>query len=149
MNRVEANRLLLLARRMERFVEPAAPKKGAVGFDMATYFSSYDDAFSRKHPCGTAACLLGHACFIPSFHKLGLRLSDGLPFFEEKWCKGSGMLFFGLTHYEAHHLFYSRASHQTPKAAARAIYKLVREYFVLAKNARGQRRIVRERTARV
>lgn len=31
----------------------------------------------EKTPCGTAACVMGHAPFVPGFRRLGLKLTEG------------------------------------------------------------------------
>lgn len=119
MTKVHAKRLLKLADYLAAFQEPSQPAPGAVGFDMRLIYTSdpaqlgeEPDEWLAKHPCGTVACVLGHAGLIPQFQKLGLGVVDS--------DNGAGHItlageaddiehvaetFFGLDHDEAFDLF--------------------------------------------
>jgi len=77
-NLTQAKRLLKLADYLAAHREPGEGEEG-VGFDMNIVFSSDHDLLELKqsewrqrHPCGSAACVIGHAGLMPEFQKLGL-----------------------------------------------------------------------------
>jgi hypothetical protein len=59
-----------------------------------------------KPNCGTAACALGHACTVPEFYRLGLRLDDNVPIMPGRHSGfDSGAALFGISYGEARYLF--------------------------------------------
>lgn len=60
-------RLITLAKHLEK-VASTLPGKRKRRFNMYTWV--------HRQPCGTAACAMGEACFIPEFKKLGLTLTN-------------------------------------------------------------------------
>lgn len=78
MNRIQAKRLLRLADYLAAHREPDQAESG-LGFDMMIVYSSdyrqlelSESEWLERHPCGIAACVMGHAGLIPEFRKLGL-----------------------------------------------------------------------------
>jgi hypothetical protein len=82
--------------------------------------------------CGTAACALGHACTIPEFYVLGLRLklkctcqyctNAFIPVFKGMKSFEAAERFFGITQQEARDLFTSNSMRgDTPKQVAARI----------------------------
>jgi len=68
----------MFVRRLEKLADhletvARQPKPERV-FDLASWFGR------DPYTCGTRACAVGEACFIPEFKKAGLRLTEDTPF---------------------------------------------------------------------
>lgn len=86
--------------------------------------------------CGTACCAVGWGCLIlKSWHRAGLSLDGGVPFFNENYFYGIGRhdlvpKIFGMSEEEFDHMFmpdaYNVISYRvTPKMVARRIWSLL------------------------
>lgn len=73
-----------------------------------------------KEPCGSSACAVGHACFIPLFRTLGLELvktngsNEYFPMFNRKTDIDAAVAFFELSYKDASSLFYSHVRSEDP-----------------------------------
>ena len=78
------------------------PVDGMIGFDLANWYDA-------DHPCGTAACAVGHACLNPVFNAQGLTLDRGILFESPKFGDSHGWdaveVFFGLEPSDAKFFF--------------------------------------------
>lgn len=117
-----AKRLEILAEHLERIaVLQEAGVNRARKFSMEHWFS--------EQSCGTAACAMGEACFIPELQDLGLFLDFkygvliGTPNFQGYTGFRAAAEFFDITYSDAEHLFaaakYSRQ--EDPAIVARCI----------------------------
>ena len=94
-----------------------------------------EETFNLNHwSCGTQACAIGHACSIPSFRKLGLRLSKGIPgqvhhtpfpVFKDANSWRAVNKFFGLTFDQSGHLFGAQ-SYEVGKGTAKNVAARIR-----------------------
>jgi hypothetical protein len=117
--KLQKKRLLELATYLETTVHP-------YNFDMKVWH--------KKSPsCGTTACALGHACMIPRFKRLGLRLKESdswsslsSPSYKENEGLKAAEKFFGLTSNEAERLFREGPENETPGAWAFGIRQFVK-----------------------
>lgn len=82
------------------------PVDGMIGFDLGNWYDS-------EHPCGTAACAVGHACLNPVFIRQGLTLDRGILFESPKFGDAHGWdaveAFFGLEPSDAKFLFFEES----------------------------------------
>lgn len=78
-------------------------------FDMRVWYRRSGDSPPEGWDCGTAACALGHACFIPEFVAEGLHLEKRGGNFYPTFGDSAGVLaasfFFGVTWEQAYDLF--------------------------------------------
>ncbi len=116
MKQMHINRLIKWA----DYLETVPPKS----FDMRVY--------AMESACGTVACALGHACYIPSFAKEGLRLDLEIGcvyYLNEVEDTEAAMEFFGLSETEAENITlpwnYDSKTNPTAKQVARRIRQLV------------------------
>lgn len=85
------------------------------------------------HACGTTACALGWAMTVPSFRRAGLRIEESERFFEgesaDYFVCGSEEVF-GLDEdsYEWEQLFGGDNTDKSPKAWAKRVRRLLREW---------------------
>jgi hypothetical protein len=99
--------------------------------------------YNWKSFCGTNACVLGWACQIPAFNKLGLTIgrpgeTDACrtPRYKHFFGGEAGEVFFGLTYKEKSSLFfahgYTKSDNPQPVTVARVvkrINKIVKSHF--------------------
>jgi hypothetical protein len=101
--KLQKKRLLELATYLETEVKPE-------NFDMKFWYRK--TRYSSTN-CGTTACAFGHACMIPRFKKLGLRLNSAYssrfdmsyPSYRGEYRLCAAGKFFGLTKEQASYLF--------------------------------------------
>lgn len=63
---------------------------------------------AKEVPCGTQACAMGHACYVPEFRELGLQLNNrGIPTMKYSGAFGAeaGAELFGISSSAAYRLF--------------------------------------------
>ncbi len=104
-------------------------KGGKRAFDMSVWVNRLTGAERKKHGCGTSACALGHAAYIPEFRVLGLtpvRGTFGKVLFEGEEGVYAARKFFDLGRAPAHSLFTDYV--RSPKAVARKIDTLIRAH---------------------
>lgn len=134
MDKKQAKLMLKLADYLDKFKEPPAGS-GGVGFDMTNLYSEMPVHVKlwghRNHPCGSAACALGHAGMMPCFNKIGLRTDkeERRVIFEPEdggRYEGfdAGEAVFGITTEETYDLFDS--IRRTAKQEAKVLLKFVR-----------------------
>lgn len=153
MNKVQAKRLLRLAEHLSEFVEPDSATPGAVGFEMTLVCSSdyaqidlEEGEWQERHPCGTAACVIGHAGLMPCFQKLGLVTEPAMGvhtgagnvrFNDIGDIETIGMEFFGLTSDESNTLFLDGFD-MTAREKADQIRRIVRVHYRELAKAEGR-----------
>jgi len=132
--RIGLSRLRLLAQHLDK-LEATPPEKRKREFVMGVWLERFS--------CGTAACALGEACFIPQLKAAGLRHSrfgsicgTAVPYIVRRGKKHSGtdaaMHLFGISHSDAHVFFMPRGSdNDTPGKVA----TLIRMYIASEKAA--------------
>lgn len=114
-------RLTLLARHLENLSKLAEKgQKPAREFNLRGWYYSY---------CGTSACAVGEATFIPELSKLGLSLHLGAPMYKDLRGWQATEAFFGLNERQAEKLFsidyYSETDAISPAVVAARIRKAV------------------------
>ena len=130
--KINTRRLLLLARYLEK-----VPRRQ---FDMRDWGRG---AIGKRYGkgCGFAGCAMGHATFIPSFRKAGLKLVTSQRLDEDFGINWNGatsgfyaaMHLFNIDMDQAEELFDSSDSrgstrkHETPKQVAKRIRQFVKE----------------------
>lgn len=118
-------RLLILAEHLERI---AKRKPKSRSFNLDKWF--------EKTPCGTAACAVGSACFIPEFKRLGLRLrqvgSAWYPVFKGDAGYTAAARFFGISWGAAETFFCPDSYKPDEQGNPLAVATRIRE-FVAAK----------------
>ncbi len=96
----------MFVRRLEKLADhletvARQPKPERV-FDLASWLGR------DPHTCGTRACAVGEACFIPEFKKAGLRLTEGslfMPTYKNRDSWDAVCAFFGIKMLQAIRLF--------------------------------------------
>lgn len=119
--------LAYLAQRLEK-IAATPPKKRKRTFDMRCWYEPRFD-------CGTTACAMGEACFIPVLQRAGLRLKDhgfGLiptiyrPDGSKAYGSEAAVELFGITPAVAQRLFLPKAERSaSPAQVARRIRKVI------------------------
>ena len=93
-------RLEKLANHLEAIASQPKPERA---FDLAAWFGR------DPYTCGTRACAVGEACFIPEFKKAGLSLTEDTPFvvptYKDSDSWGAVCAFFGIKMLQAIRLF--------------------------------------------
>lgn len=122
--------LAALQRHLEK-LEATKPTKRKRRFDIDTFYKR------GTKSCGTAACALGEACFVPELRAEGLRLTHDVgsymvPVFKGEWVGfDAAMKLFGLSSDEAHDLFgidsYWPRRLATPGNVAKRIAELIED----------------------
>jgi hypothetical protein len=128
-------RLMVLAERLEALdAARRAGKKLARKFNLRTWYTTKEGQPQRLKSCGTTACAVGEACFIPEFKDAGLGLSRsrfcGIPVFEGTDSFYAVESFFNLSTAAAEFLFsdveYPRGERTTAKQVATRIREFAR-----------------------
>ncbi len=100
---------------MRKLLAALRSRKNPVKFDMGNWFDHNNERMMdkniirqviEKHPCGTVACLAGHAAILAWKEGEVDNAGEDNPIFE------TAQKFLGLTHNQARHLFYG---HWSPK----------------------------------
>lgn len=133
----QAKLMLKLADHLHAHKEPKKGENG-VGFDMATFYdndASDGHGCFKNHPCGTAACALGHAGLMPCFRRIGLKTNriEGTVCFGKvsEWDAASDV--FGIPSSDSFLLF--GAHDRTAKQEAKVLREFVYERFPQLKKA--------------
>lgn len=76
--------------------------------------------------CGSIACALGHACYIPAFQEAGLKLWQGVPRYKIDSGITAGASFFGISRNKASELFLSAGYPASTKITAKTVAEKIR-----------------------
>lgn len=121
------DRLKTLARYLER-LSTIPPKKRPREFNLAYWACN----ISPEHPCGTASCAIGEACFnIPEFQEDGLTFDKerNMPRYGNDFNWSAVRKFFDISDLSSERLFIDdsyRTPNPSPKTVADRIRKLIR-----------------------
>jgi len=127
---VRTDLLAALQRHLEK-LEATIPRKRKRRFDMSTYYKR------GTKSCGTAACALGEACFVPELRRAGLRLCRAsgtfmVPEFKNAIGYAAAMDLFDISFGDAMDLFnpdhYTALQNIKPKHVAVRIAKLIEKH---------------------